>query len=373
METELFAASVGAVGLGFGAVVLAFLGVALPVAMATDAWDRKDAPSERRTPVIAIGAVLTLVGAIAAINEFWLATDNRWAVGFIASAITATVGLAYLATRQQLVGGVEPSSNAQILSRLGTYAFLCLLSLLILFPVWMTFIRALSGPRAYIDAGQPLRWIEPEWDVFSRAWSQADFSGRTLLSVAVTSVITVGQVLTSVLAAYAFAFLRFPFKRVIFALFMATLMLPIEVTLVPNILFVRDLGWLNSIQGLTVPFLATALGTFLIRQGFMGIPRDLLDASQLDGYGHASFLFRVAAPLTRPVIASFTVISFLGAWNQYLWPRAITTEGDWNTIQIALRSFVTSNPEALNLGVAGAILAAIPILVLLLVDRKSVV
>ena len=138
--------------------------------------------------------------------------------------------------------------------------------------------------------------------------------------------ITALQVLTSVLAAYAFAFLRFPFKRVVFAVFMATLLLPLEVTLLPNLQTIRDLGWFDSYQGLIVPFAAAAFGTFLIRQGFLGIPGEIRDATRLEGWGHLQFLCRFAVPLTRPVIASFTVISFLGAFNQYLWPRAVITD-----------------------------------------------
>ncbi len=162
------------------------------------------------------------------------------------------------------------------------------------------------------------------------------------------------------LAAYAFTFLRFPLRRVAFALFMATLMLPIEVTLIANVETVRDLGWFNSLQGLTAPFLAAAFGTFLIRQGFLGIPSDLRDAAELDGYGHLGFLWNVAVPVTRPIVASFTVISFLSAWNQYLWPRAIVTREAWDTIQIALPKFAGENINELNLGFAAAIIAALP-------------
>ena len=95
--------------------------------------------------------------------------------------------------------------------------------------------------------------------------------------------------------------------------------------------------------------MATALGTFLIRQGFLGVPSEIRDATRLEGYGHWSYLWRFAVPLTRPVIASFTVISFLGAWNQYLWPRAVVTDSDnWSTIQIALRD-LTATPETSNI------------------------
>ena len=112
---------------------------------------------------------------------------------------------------------------------------------------------------------------------------------------------------------------------------------------------------------------------FLIRQGFLGIPRDLRDASELDGYGHMRFLFRVAVPMTKPLIGSFVVISFLGAWNQYVWPRFATTEDEWQTVQVALRTISSENPDQLNLGFAAAIIAALPLLALLIFFQRQIV
>ena len=253
------------------------------------------------------------------------------------------------------------------------YLVLTALSLLVLFPVYMALVRALSTPVSYVKAGQPLRPVDIQWDIFRRAWDQGQLGQKMIVSAVVTVVIVVAELVTAMLAAYAFAFLDFPFKRVCFALFMATLMLPIEVTLIPNVQTIRDLHLLNSYPGLVVPFLATAFGTFLIRQGFMGIPRDLRDASQLDGFGHLAFLRRVAVPVTRPVIASFAVISFLSAWNQYTWPRAVVTQGRWETIQIGLKSLSAARVEESNIGLAAAILAALPILALLILLQRQLI
>ncbi len=260
------------------------------------------------------------------------------------------------------------------LRNVGWYTLLIALSLIVLFPIWMTIVRALSNPAAYsIERGQPPYPVEIEWDVFRRAFQEADFGRQLYISAAATAIIVAGQLITSVLAAYAFAFVQFPFKRLMFVVCMATLMLPIEVTLVANSRTIRDLDWTNSLQGLTAPFLATALGIFLLRQGFMGVPRDLRDAAALDGFGHLQFLWRVAIPLTRPVIAAFTVLSFLAAWNSYLWPRAITDTSDWNTIQIGLRAVSNANPDELNVGVAAALLAALPVLLILIFFQRHIV
>jgi len=260
-----------------------------------------------------------------------------------------------------------------VLAKVGAYLVLSALSLIVLFPIYMLIIRALSSPLRYIAEGQPLYPVAIQWDVFGRAFTEANLSRAMLLSFIVTMVIVIAQLITSVLAAYAFAFLEFPLKKLMFVIVIGTLLLPIEVTLIANIEVIRSLRLLNSVQGLTFPFLATAIGIFLIRQGFLGIPKDLRDASTLDGYGHLRFLTRVAMPMSKPIIGSFVVISFLGAWNQYVWPRFATTENEWQTVQLALRTIGSENPDQLNLGFAAAILAALPLLVLLIFFQRQIV
>jgi sn-glycerol 3-phosphate transport system permease protein len=237
----------------------------------------------------------------------------------------------------------RPGQRGRQWRKAGSYLLLSLLSLIVLFPIW------------------------------SRAFERGDMGRHLMISAVMTVIITGVQLVTSILAAYAFAFLRFPLKNLLFGVFIATLMLPIEVTLIPNTETIRSLGWLNTFQGLTVPFLATAIGTFLIRQGFMGVHKDLRDAARLDGFGNLQFLWRVAIPVTRPVIASFTVISFLAAWNQYLWPRTITTESSMSTVQIILRPLAAAAINELNIGTAAALIAALPILILLIVFQRQLV
>jgi sn-glycerol 3-phosphate transport system permease protein len=210
-------------------------------------------------------------------------------------------------------------------------------------------------------------------EVWTGAWTEGDLGSPLLRSFTITVLITVGQVLTSVFAAYAFAFLRFPAKGLVFAFFMGTLLLPLEVTLLGNVQTIRDLGWINSNQALVLPFAATAFGTFLIRQGFRGLPSEIHDATKLDGYGHLSFLWRFAVPLTRPVIASFTVISAIGAWNQYLWPQAVIDDTQHQTAQISLRSIVGTEVANANQGIAAALIVAVPVAFLLIAFQRQII
>ena len=209
--------------------------------------------------------------------------------------------------------------------------------------------------------------------VWTRAWDQGKLGEAMGRSLVVTVLITIAQVVTSILAAYAFAFLRFPAKPLVFALFMGTLLLPLEVTLLANVQTIRELGWINGNAGLVAPFAATAFGTFLIRQGFKGVPPEIQDATRLDGYGHMAFLWRFAVPLTRPVIASFTVISALGAWNQYLWPQAVIDDSRYQTAQIRLKSIVGTEVANANVGVAAALIVALPVVLLLVAFQRQII
>ena len=285
-------------------------------------------------------------------------------------------------TGLELVGEEAPATTPPPAGRVGQrisswsaarwYLVLTLLSLIVLAPIYFLIVRAISDPsKAFTSSVLTPQGVR--FDGFSQAWERGNLGGALTRSLVVTVAITALQVFTSILAGYAFAFLRFPFKPLVFGLFMATLLLPLEVTLLPNLQTMRDLGWFDSYQGLVFPFAAAAFGTFLIRQGFLGIPAEIRDATRLEGWGHLQFLFRFAVPLTRPVIASFTVIAFIGAYNQYLWPRAVITDTQsWGTIQIALRG-LTSRIEQSNVPVAGAVIAAIPIVIVLVLFQRHIV
>lgn len=255
----------------------------------------------------------------------------------------------------------------------GRYVLLCLAALVVLIPIYSALVISLQPAERLLSFPGILIPTDPTFDTFSRAWSIAHLRTYLVNSAIVSVVITVGQVVTSILSGYAFAYLRFPFKNAIFVAFLATLMVPAEVTIVANYQTVEGLGWLDSYPGLTVPFLATAFGTFLLRQSFLGVPRDLRDAAALDGYGHFGFMVQVAVPLARPAIAALSVFSFLLAWNQYLWPLLVTTEQRYRTVQIGLKALASTRIDELNLVMAGTVVAAVPIFVLLVVFQRHLI
>jgi len=255
----------------------------------------------------------------------------------------------------------------------GRYVLLTVLAVIVLFPIYITVVNSLLTP-AQIAAQPPTFFpTHPTWGSYSDAWTNGHLGRYLLNSFVVTGLIVVGQVLTSILAGFAFAFLDFPFKRTLFVLVLATLMVPFEVTIVQNLNTVVSLGIYNTYAGLAAPFLAWGLGIFLLRQAFLGIPRDLEDAAAIDGYGRWRFLWRVAVPLARPSIAALTVFSFLTAWNQYLWPLLVTKDQTLSTVQIGLRQLRGTSLEQVNITFAGVIIAVIPLVILLLVFQKQLV
>jgi sn-glycerol 3-phosphate transport system permease protein len=267
----------------------------------------------------------------------------------------------------------DPRRPHRRLRTFGSYLLLTVLAIIVLFPIYITVVNSLLRP---VDiASRPPKFFpwHPQWSSYTQAWDQGHMSKYLLNSFIVTIMITVGQVVTAILAGYAFAFLEFPFKRTLFFVFLATLMVPFEVTIVANVQTISSLGWYDTYVGLAVPFLATGFGAFLMRQAFLQVPRDLSDAASLDGYGHWRFMTRVAVPLARPAIAALTVFAFLGAWNQYLWPLLVTKDDRLRTVQIGLKQLRSTQLSDINVTFAGAIIAVIPIAILLLLFQKHLV
>lgn len=268
---------------------------------------------------------------------------------------------------------VPPSVKGAAWRKAGRYLALSVAAFIVLFPIYSAVVVAIQPAQALLKWPGILIPTDFDFGTFGEAFNQGHLGRFLRNSLIQSSLTTVAQVTTSVLAAYAFAFLRFPGKRWVFYAFLATLMVPTEVIIVAQFQIVSDLGWLNSYAGLVVPFVAWTFGTFMIRQSFLNVPGDLRDATALDGYGHAGFMWHVAIPLARPAIAGLSVFSFLYAWNQYLWPLLVADDPNVRTIQIGLKSLNSANVDELNLVMAGTIIAALPIALVLIVFQRHLV
>ncbi len=253
----------------------------------------------------------------------------------------------------------------------GRYALLGIVTFVVLFPVYTTVIAALKPGSEVLK--KPLVPNAFTLDVLSDAWTNGRLGRYLVNSLIVAVIITVGQLVTSVMSAYAFAMLDFPGREALFVLFLATLLVPLEATLVVNRRTVDSFGWLNSYQGLAIPFVATAFGTFLMRQTFLSMPRELIEAARIDGAGHVKFLRLIALPLVKPALGALALFSFLSSWNQYLWPNLITTEPEMNTVQSGLRLLRFGSLNQPNLVMAGTVIAAVPIFIALLIFQRSLV
>ena len=267
-----------------------------------------------------------------------------------------------------------PRRPRRRLRTIGAYTALTACAIVVLFPIYVTIVNSLLAPDQLVQQPPPLIPTEPQWHNYVAAWTTGNMSKYMATSAVMTLAIVAGQLITSILAGYAFAFLRFPFKRTLFLVCLVTLMIPGEVTFITNLDTVSSLGWFNTYAGLSVPFLATGFGIFLLRQAFLQIPRDLQEAAQLDGYGHIRFMTRVAVPLARPALAALGVFSFLGAWNQYLWPL-VSTGGTTplNTVQIGLKQLLGTQVSQIPVSLAGAVIAFVPLVILLLIFQKQLV
>jgi sn-glycerol 3-phosphate transport system permease protein len=255
--------------------------------------------------------------------------------------------------------------------KVARYAVLTVMAVIVLFPIYVMIVGALKPGTKVLD--QPLLPSHFTFSTLTDAWHDGHL-GRALVNSAIVSiVITIAQVITSVLAAYAFVFLKFPGRTIVFVLFLATLLVPLEATLTVNRRTMQSFGWLNSYRGLTVPFLATAFGIFLVRQVFLTIPKEMREAASMDGLGHLGFLREVAVPLSRPTIGALALFGFLTSWNQYLWPVLITTDPDYNTVQTGLKALKQASLAQPNLVIAGTVIIALPIFVVLIAFQRQLV
>jgi multiple sugar transport system permease protein len=195
--------------------------------------------------------------------------------------------------------------------------------------------------------------------------------GRYLFNSAfIATTVTLGVIVSSALAAHAFVRMRFPGRGFLFAVLLATMMIPFEVLLIPDYLIIRNLGWYNTYLAMIVPWAASVFGIFLLRQTFLTLPEDLWEALLLDGGGHLRYLISVALPLSVPALITVGIVSFLGSWNSLLWPLVVTDTPELRPVQVGLSNFQSEAGLNYNLSMAAATISIVPIVLLYLLAQR---
>ena len=267
-----------------------------------------------------------------------------------------------------------PFRNPQSAIRnLVLHAILIAGSVIMLLPfVWML-STSLKEPREIFT--YPPVWIPSPiaWKNYATTVSVMPFGRFYFNSFVVAASVTVLQILTSSLAAFAFARLRFRGRNVLFLLYLATLMIPFQVTMIPNFILIRLLGWYDSYQALILPLAFSAFSTFLLRQYFLGIPMDLDEAARMDGASSLRIWWQIIMPLSGPAIAALAVFIFLGSWNDFLWPLVITTSLEMRTLPVGLSAFQGQYNVQWHLLMAGSVIAMLPVLVIYAVGQRWIV
>ncbi len=253
------------------------------------------------------------------------------------------------------------------------YTLLVLVSIVVLFPIYTAVTISLLDETQVAQYPPQLYPTHFNLDNYARALEQAPLLRYLFNSVTQSTLVMLGQLTTATLAAYAFAFIDFKYKNVLFLVFLATLMIPWEATIIPNYLTIKKLHWDNTFQGLAVPFMATGFGTFLLRQFFLKIPKELHDAAIIDGCGNFRFLTTIVLPLARPALGTLAVYSFLQTYNQYLWPLLITNDQNMRTVQIGIALLQDEERFMFNIVMAGVVFVLLPTFILFIFSNRQLI
>jgi sn-glycerol 3-phosphate transport system permease protein len=267
----------------------------------------------------------------------------------------------------------EPVINRPLWVTILLYAVLIIAAVIVLFPIYSALDISLLSDSELASYPPKLLPTGLHVENFRRALEQAPLGRYLINSVVQSLLVMLGQLVTASLAAYAFAFIDFKWKNAIFLVFLATMMIPWEATIIPNYLFIKQINWTDTYQGLAVPFMATGFGTFLLRQFFLKIPKDLHDAAVMDGANDFHFLTRIVLQLGRPALGTLAVYSFLQTYNQYLWPLLITNVPDMRTVQIGIALLQDEERFMFNTVMAGVVIILVPTIILFIFSNRQLI
>lgn len=257
----------------------------------------------------------------------------------------------------------------------GGYLPLAMATLVVFLPLLWMLLSSLKAPGEIVTTDLALWPRNPSLQNYADAASTVPFARFFLNSVIVTVVGSTIKCILAIFTAYALVFVRFPFKRVIFLLILVALMVPPQVSVLPNYVLIAGMGGLNTYWGIILPGLGTAFGTFLLRQHFLTLPQAILESAEIDGAGHWRKLWKIVVPVSIPSIATVALVTIVSEWNEYVWPLIVTDHPDMMTLPVGLTQLVNSDGGTQNWGMlmAGAVIVLLPILIIFAALQRYIV
>lgn len=266
----------------------------------------------------------------------------------------------------------EKLTPASLLVKVLCTLFLVIMSLFVILPfAWMILTSLMPNARSLLLRPFKLPW-PPNFHNYVEAWNMQPFNTYAFNSIFVSTVVTIVSTITALMAGYAFAYLRFPGKRLLFLLVLAVLMLPSQVSIIPLYVTISKLNWLDSYWALIIPFAADAYGIYLITNAFKSIPTEFIEAAKIEGAGHLRILFQILVHLAKPSVVAFAIMAFKWRWNDYFWVLMMTSSTKMRTLPVGLVMMkVEDGGNQWHLIMAATLLVIMPIIIIYLLIQKT--
>ena len=266
----------------------------------------------------------------------------------------------------------EKLTPASLLVKVLCTLFLVIMSLFVILPfAWMILTSLMPNARSLLLRPFKLPW-PPNFHNYVEAWNMQPFNTYAFNSILISTVVTIVSTITALMAGYAFAYLRFPGKKLLFLLVLAVLMLPSQVSIIPLYVTISNLNWLDSYWALIIPFAADAYGIYLITNAFKSIPTEFIEAAKIEGAGHLRILFQILVHLAKPSVVAFAIMAFKWRWNDYFWVLMMTSSTKMRTLPVGLVMMkVEDGGNQWHLIMAATLLVIMPIIVIYLLIQKT--
>jgi multiple sugar transport system permease protein len=257
--------------------------------------------------------------------------------------------------------------------KLISYIILFIGAITILVPFAWMILTSLKPSNEVLQ--MPPKWIPSKflWKNYVEAYKAISFGQYFFNSVFVAICVTTGELITTILAAFAFSNIDFKFKHIIFITLISTMMVPSEILLVPNYVTLSEFGWINSYKALIIPWCASIFSIFLLRQQFLKIPDSYYKAAKMDGCSDFRYLFTIMVPMSIPTLMSISILKFINCWNSYMWPLIVTNSTEMRTLPVALAAFSTEAGTKYNMLMAFSAMIIIPVLIMYFLTQKYII